>query len=142
MSDMNNLKKLLTSDIRYECEASSYLRGKSYYESGQVVELSVKSEGALFVQLSSIVKGTATTPYRQNIRIVWRPDYSSAEIEGDCSCPVGYNCKHVAAACIKYQAGDRNPGKPTGPNCLEWSTHYVKQPELYVFLHAVHSRRR
>ncbi|MDO9106056.1 MAG: SNF2-related protein [Methylovulum sp.] len=118
---MNNSKKLLRSDIRYECEDTAYERGRHYFEKGMVIDLVVKSEGALFVQLNATVKGSAINPYKQNIRIVWRPDYSSAEIDGDCSCPVGYNCKHIAAVCLKYQAGTQTPAA-TAPNCLDWLT--------------------
>lgn len=119
---MNTSKKLLRSDIRYECGDSSYERGRSYFENGRVVYLAIKNEGTLFVQLNALVKGSGSNPYQQNIRIVWRPDYSAAEIEGDCSCPVGYNCKHVAAACLMYQNSNQtlssSPG--TGSDCLGW----------------------
>jgi len=64
-----------------------YERGRSYFEQGMAINLTVASEGALFVQLNAAVKGSQKDPYRQNIRIVWRPDYSAAEIEGDCHLP-------------------------------------------------------
>lgn len=119
---MTTSKKLLNSDIRYECEDDFYERGKQYFEKGMVLDVNVKSEGALFVQLNATVKGTASNPYRQNIRIVWRPDFSSAEIDGDCSCPVGYNCKHVAAACLKYQASTlpSSASSSARASCLDW----------------------
>lgn len=128
---MNPLKKLLRSDIRYECEDSAYERGKSYYERGMVINLTVKSEGALFVQLNTTVKGSLTNPYKQNIRIVWRFDYSSAEIKGNCSCTIGYNCKHVAAACLMYQASTQNPASSSkSTNCLEWLDNLYEQIPL------------
>jgi SNF2 family DNA or RNA helicase len=119
---MNKPKKLLRSDIRYECGDSSYEQGRSYFDKGQVVKATIKSEGALFVQLNSSVKGSRTHPYQQNIRIVWRPDYSAAQIKGDCSCPVGYNCKHVAAACLMYQNSNQTllSSPDTGASCLAW----------------------
>jgi superfamily II DNA or RNA helicase len=121
MSDMINAKKLLRSDIRYECGDAFYERGRSYFEKDMVIDLTVKSEGALFVQLNAAVQGSHKDPYRQNIRIIWRPDYSAAEIEGDCTCPVGYNCKHVAAVCLKYQNPKRNlPGQDNKTSCLDW----------------------
>jgi len=130
---MDNAKKLLRSDIRYECGESAYERGRSYFEKNQVVNLIIKSEGVLFVQLNAAVKGSEANPYKQNIRIIWRPDYSSAEIEGHCSCPVGYNCKHVAAVCLKYQ----NSGSlsvNTG-SCLDWldsfSERVSRPPDSY-----------
>ncbi|MEE7626292.1 SNF2-related protein [Methylobacter sp. Wu8] len=114
-------KKLLRSDIRYECGDAFYERGRSYFEKGMVLSLTVKSEGALFVQINASVKGSHKDPYRQNIRIVWRPDYSAAEIEGDCTCPVGYNCKHVAAACLMYQNSSQGFAAPNAKsNCLDW----------------------
>ncbi len=118
---MANEKKLLRSDIVKECGASFYERGKAYYESGLVERCKVTSEGALFTQLNATVEGSANSPYKQNIRIVWRPDYRSAEIEGSCSCPIGYNCKHIVAACLAYQdnnlAGER---KRSESGCLQW----------------------
>ncbi|MGZ8927964.1 MAG: SNF2-related protein [Methylobacter sp.] len=118
---MINQKKLLRSDIRYECGDAFYERGRSYFERGMVINFTVKSEGALFVQLNAAVKGTNVDPYRQNIRIIWRPDYSAAEIEGDCTCPIGYNCKHVAAVCLMYQNPKQNlPATEDKTNCLDW----------------------
>jgi hypothetical protein len=119
---MNKPKKLLRSDIHYECGDSSYEQGKSYFEKGLVVNLTIKSEGTLFVQLNSSVKGSGINPYQQNIRIVWRPDYSAAQIDGNCSCTVGYNCKHIAAACLMYQNANRtlSPSPGTDASCLAW----------------------
>ncbi|MGZ5525834.1 MAG: DEAD/DEAH box helicase [Methylomonas sp.] len=118
---MINQKKLLRSDIRYECGDAFYERGRSYFERGMVIDLTVKSEGTLFVQLNAAVQGSHKDPYRQNIRIIWRPDYSAAEIEGDCTCPVGYNCKHVAAVCLKYQNPKQSlPAPDDKTSCLDW----------------------
>ena len=118
---MNKPKKLLRSDIRYECGDSAYERGRSYFEKGQVVNLEIKSEGALFVQLNASVKGSGSHPYLQSIRISWRPDYSAAQIIGDCSCPVGHNCKHVAAACLLYQNANQSlPSAGTDTRCFTW----------------------
>ena len=98
---MNNAKKLLRSDIRHHCEDAAYESGKDYFERGRMREFSIQNQGALFVQISASVKGSAPLPYRQNIRINWRQDLRSAEIDGECSCRVGYNCKHVAAVCLQ-----------------------------------------
>jgi SNF2 family DNA or RNA helicase len=118
---MVNEKKLLRSDIIKECGASFYERGKHYYEAGLVMQCNVTSEGALFTQLNATVEGSASSPYKQNIRIVWRPDYRSADIEGSCSCPIGYNCKHVVAACLTYQGGGLDEmRKRSGTSCLQW----------------------
>jgi SNF2 family DNA or RNA helicase len=118
---MNNQKKLLRSNIRHECGDAFYERGRSYFEKGLVLNLTIASEGALFVQINAAVKGSHKDPYRQNIRIIWRPDYSTAEIEGDCTCPIGYNCKHVAAVCLMYQSPKQGlPGSDAKASCMDW----------------------
>jgi hypothetical protein len=52
----------------------------------------VKWQGAT---LSGDVQGTQAHPYRTRVR--FRADGGSPWAQGDCSCPVGRNCKHVAA---------------------------------------------
>lgn len=141
---MNTPKKLLRSDIRYQCEDVAYDRGKDYFDAGRVLDLAIHSEGALFVQINSTVRGNAAIPYKQNIRIVWRPDFSATSIDGNCSCPVGYNCKHVAAACFKYLSLSQPSSPQDGAQCLHWldsldapsqQTPQDKQPgEFIVFV--------
>lgn len=118
---MTREKKLHRSDIILECGESFYSRGRQYYDAGQVSQYKITSEGALFTQLSAMVKGSANTPYKQNIRITWRSDLSSANIEGSCSCPVGYNCKHIAAVCLMYQNnGAEVLSKQAESSCFDW----------------------
>ena len=128
---MNIQKKLLRSDIRYECGDSFYERGRDYFERAAVTDLTIKSEGPLFIQLNAAVKGSHKNPYKQSIRIIWRADYSAAEIEGDCTCPVGYNCKHVAAVCLMFQSAKQGfPISEAKPDCLEWLNNFhVKAPK-------------
>jgi superfamily II DNA or RNA helicase len=45
--------------------------------------------------LSGDVQGTQALPYRTRVR--FRTDGGSPWAQGDCTCPVGRNCKHVAA---------------------------------------------
>ncbi|CAB3803698.1 RNA polymerase-associated protein RapA [Paraburkholderia ultramafica] len=45
--------------------------------------------------LSGDVQGTQRLPYRTRVR--FRTDGGSPWAQGDCTCPVGRNCKHVAA---------------------------------------------
>jgi uncharacterized Zn finger protein len=50
------------------------------------------------------VKGTAPRPYALRITLRPRPD-GGTDFHGICSCPVGLDCKHVAAAL--FAAGER-----------------------------------
>ena len=115
---MNTPKKLSPSDIQFGCTANTYELGIEYYAKGRVLNLSIVSKGVLFVQLSATVKGNDIIPYKQNIRITWRTDHRSASISGNCSCPVGYNCKHVVAACLMYQYSLQSA--TADASCLDW----------------------
>jgi uncharacterized Zn finger protein len=67
-------------------------RGKTYFRGGHVVDIRWRGE-----QLVGRVQGSEAQPYRVSIL------FDGKHIEGDCSCPVSYNCKHVAAllyACL------------------------------------------
>ncbi|MGZ5001011.1 MAG: DEAD/DEAH box helicase, partial [Methylomonas sp.] len=96
-------KQLSSEAIRAECSTSSFQRGKSYFDAKRVMDLRIEQEEPYGVAISSRVKGSQATPYKQLIAIKWQADYKLAAIAGRCSCPVGYNCKHVAAACLEYQ---------------------------------------
>jgi len=54
-------------------------------------------------RLVTRVQGTAPAAYQQSIR--WVNDKRlGPRLEGRCSCPVGTNCKHVAAALMAFEA--------------------------------------
>jgi len=97
------LKLLDTQTIRSECSASSFQRGKLYFNEKRVTFFQIDKELTNSVAISARVKGSHATPYKQLLTIEWFHDFQDAEIEGRCSCPMGYNCKHVAAVCLEYQ---------------------------------------
>jgi superfamily II DNA or RNA helicase len=79
------------------------------------------------VALSAKVKGSHAVPYKQLIAIKWQADYKNASIAGRCSCPVGYNCKHVAAVCFEYQQRlQREVPQLPVDHCLEWLDSLVE----------------
>jgi len=62
-------------------------------------------------KLSAKVQGTDRRPYVVTVDFEF-DDEDDAWVAGDCSCPVGFNCKHVAAVLL---AGlEQAPPKPTG----------------------------
>ena len=92
-----NITKL---DIKNAVDSIDYNRGNNYYNIGKVLDYEVIEETLLTVSLSSKVKGSGCNTYHQKIDI--DNTRYNLSIDGDCSCPVGYNCKHVIAACLKY----------------------------------------
>jgi superfamily II DNA or RNA helicase len=77
--------------------------GLTYQRQGRVRSLGLDADG---VTLIASVRGSLPQPYEQTIRI--EPDeLGVATIEGECTCPVGHNCKHVAAALYQALAAPR-----------------------------------
>jgi hypothetical protein len=74
-------------------------RGLQYFLGGHVraVEwVTLDSEGA---KLRAQVEGSADDPYQQEIDITFNDFFPT--VDGACTCPVGHNCKHVAAV-LRY----------------------------------------
>jgi len=87
------------ADIRRTVTHNACVAGQQYQSQGRVREVRVSADGKL---IQAQVQGGARTPYRLIIHTARRRD-GKAAIAGTCSCPVGYNCKHVAAALFAVQ---------------------------------------
>ncbi|MEI2765085.1 MAG: DEAD/DEAH box helicase [Dermatophilaceae bacterium] len=75
----------------------TYARGAAYAASGRVGDLEFTPHG----HLRAAVRGSQRAAYR----VLVIPD--GATFDGDCTCPVGYNCKHVVAALLLARAPSR-----------------------------------
>ncbi|RJQ81925.1 DEAD/DEAH box helicase [Amycolatopsis panacis] len=85
-----------------------YARGLDYARRNAVLSLrwSPRDE-ALHGQVLGRGKVYTTSAYFSSV------DGSSFELEhGECSCPVGFDCKHVAALVVKALAADQPPARP------------------------------
>ncbi|WP_303903682.1 DEAD/DEAH box helicase [Thiohalomonas denitrificans] len=83
-----------------DCGHGAYERGRGYFHQGRarVVELQPFSAG---VSLLTTNRGSGRRVYDQTIEI--QATFYGTSIEGFCSCPVGFNCKHVVAGCLAWQ---------------------------------------
>ncbi len=119
---MNKQKRILQSDIRHACGDTYYARGKRYYDEDRVFELKVAEDGAFHTVFQTVTEGSRSSFYEQSIRLDWRKDYSAVAIDGDCSCPMQFNCKHIAAACIEFMGlSAQGPQSSAAvPSCFEW----------------------
>lgn len=94
-------------DIERCVGSTYYKRGVEYYSAGRVsmfkeeIYKDEHDEDAL--NIASVVRGSSGARYTQEIDICFDYEEASLVIKGTCSCPVGHNCKHVAAVCISYQ---------------------------------------
>jgi len=88
------------ADVRRAVTSSAYRKGEVYWRQDRVVELEVSADGMM---IDSAVKGSERRPYRQQIVLQSRSG-GFVIIEGDCTCPMEDNCKHVAAAVLAHIA--------------------------------------
>ena len=85
-------------DIIDICGSSSVKRAKDYVRRKKVKKITLDDSDNM-LKINAIVSGTGNRKYHQEIELF--PDIDDdLIIEGMCSCPVGYNCKHVAAVLI------------------------------------------
>jgi superfamily II DNA or RNA helicase len=75
-------------------------------------------------QIFGETQGSQPEPYEQDIHL-WREGRHAWKVAGDCSCPVGYNCKHVAAVLFDVLLKEWFEGGPQeeAPPPLEISAH-------------------
>ena len=128
---MINKKRILNSDIRYACGDTYFARGRQYFDEGRVSGLRVVQEKPFIVIFISKILGSKGNNYKQNIRIDWKDDYSTVEVDGDCSCPMSYNCKHIAAACLEYMhlLAEEVSSNSDDHACLDWLNEFDSKLE-------------
>lgn len=83
------------SDIMRAVGANAFSAGKAYQRQGRVTAFQWDSDDGITAQ----VQGSHRKPYLQSISIESN-QRGRVLIEGDCSCPVAFNCKHVAASLL------------------------------------------
>ncbi|AMO97188.1 DEAD/DEAH box helicase family protein [Collimonas fungivorans] len=86
---------LTLADVRDVLHQATYDRGQEYVRQRRV--LAVEQDGDV---LNATVQGSGSNVYQQEITLSVFHD--APDIDSVCSCPVGSNCKHVAAALIEY----------------------------------------
>ena len=138
---MSDQPRLTRADIRAYVGSTYYTRGLNYFEQGRVLTVEPVRADEHGVRLRAQVLGSGGRVYRQTIAIRWEP--YGASLDGDCDCPVGYNCKHVAAACLELAAApERVLQSANGDLAKSWLTRVaaagreIQQPgqERLVYL--------
>lgn len=103
---MVDIRKVQQRDWLDAFESAYVSRGRTYAAAGfsRLVEI----DGQV---LKASCQGSNDRQYRQSIRLQPRP--TRWEVHGLCSCPVGYNCKHVVAALLLLEQQYRQGHSPT-----------------------------
>ncbi len=82
--------------------SSAFAKARAYQAEGRVSGLKIDAESQ---EIRASVRGSHRTPYQVDIYLDWDGDTIFA-IDGDCSCPISLNCKHVAATLLEIVNGD------------------------------------
>ena len=78
-------------EIRNYVDAGSFIRGRQYYLDKKVIEIETDGD-----YISGLVQGSEKEPYEIECQIK-----NGQIIDSDCSCPVGFACKHVVALLLQ-----------------------------------------
>ena len=92
-----------TDDIRRAVGQTAFFRGLEYFERGMVRSVEFASPGRIHGEVS----GSRPIPYAVWAKFELGHGGRPVPVEGHCSCPVGYNCKHTAA--VLLAARDLSP---------------------------------
>ena len=76
---------------------SAIAKGEAYQREGRVTGLEVSEDWG---QVRAGVHGSRHEDYDVKIELTWKAGRIRT-VEGVCSCPMNYNCKHVAAALLQ-----------------------------------------
>ena len=98
---------LSTHEIARLVGSQVFSRGERYARNGNVVEMVWPESGT---RLLARVAGSTDTPYSVTISFAVSQSGIVVNVSGACSCPVGRNCKHVAAVLIAGRRPDTGDG--------------------------------
>ncbi|WP_382227010.1 SNF2-related protein [Hydrogenophaga atypica] len=86
--------------IQYEVDPATWDRGHGMFLQNRVLSMEVDFDGVGWV-ITGEVQGTQRQPYHTEVEITLDPKGRLVDWYGDCTCPVGMNCKHAVALSIK-----------------------------------------
>ena len=115
----------IKSDVLAWLGSHTVSKARDYVD--HVQELSWNDKGALLAQ----VPGSNAKPYNVHITFVHKNSSEFYPV-GACSCPVGYNCKHVAAtllACINNPVVSNTAHGALGAQLTGWLSGFSSQAE-------------
>jgi superfamily II DNA or RNA helicase len=89
---------IIDSLLNDNFDSGAILRGRDYFKNKRVKSISISNDDR---RLASKVLGHKGAIYRTHIHIVNDDFISDMDVEGECSCYVGFNCKHVVATLLE-----------------------------------------
>ncbi|WP_188822541.1 DEAD/DEAH box helicase [Brucella endophytica] len=109
------------AEIRRLFDTVTWERGAAYAREGRVLSASW-GDGSQIVKAT--VRGSGRNTYGQTIHVAYDSNGAIRAVAGHCSCPIGYNCKHVAAVCYSRASGKAGRAPPS----VRMNREAVKNP--------------
>ena len=94
------MKQLTKGNLLSKFGAQTYARGHGYFDEQRVLSLEIDVQDDQYFSFFSEVLGSGQRIYQQDINLMVHNN--SLQIQGHCSCPMEFNCKHVVAACLEF----------------------------------------
>ncbi len=96
--------------------AATFDRGLAVYRNQQVFDCQLHGASATQWAIDGVVHGSGREAYSVRVDLEAAVDGTITYFEGDCSCPVGNNCKHSVALTLKaaYKSGGVRQRSETG----------------------------
>ncbi|MFP4080687.1 MAG: SNF2-related protein [Ectothiorhodospira sp.] len=89
--------------LQQECGQNAYTRGRRYFTQGASFRVKRVRQTPMELVFQARTRGSGRRPYEQFVRIFLVDGDPDPHLEGDCSCPMGFNCKHVVSAALTYR---------------------------------------
>ena len=119
------------SDLSSLFDAGTWQRGQRYANSGAVLWselLSGPPQSAPDYRINGEVSGSESEPYAQDIHLS-QPSNGRWKVMGGCTCPVGFNCKHVVALLLNVLDQDWFPADAPTPSPYDPLNQWLTQTE-------------
>ena len=113
-----DIREVELSEVEAVVGTRSFQRGRSYARANRVLELEWDADTAT---LTGTVVGNGAL-YSTCAFFSARDGGTLTLDDGECTCPVGYNCKHVAALAIAASGGGKRAGRPGAAASLRAAT--------------------
>lgn len=114
-------------------EPQIFERAIAIQEQGKVSNLSISEDGSL---IKAEVEGSQKTPYR--VRIQTTIENKKEVTHAGCSCPMSYQCKHIAATLITALAEIALNNTPPLQQQVAWLKEITQESDHKISTHSTH----
>ncbi|WP_305728303.1 SWIM zinc finger domain-containing protein [Ectothiorhodospira sp. BSL-9] len=121
MSKSRRRPPLTLDIIKNAVDHRTFQRGKRYFQEDRVIFVDVIQDDPDELYFIAETEGGRDEIYHQTVVAKPGRDRRTLGLFGDCTCPVGIQCKHMVAACLAYIDGDAIIAMPDeGHHFTDW----------------------